>query len=1143
MFKKFLRWIVPTVLLCVVIAGTNVINADDWPMQGRDGTRNSVSLEGNPPTVWSVEQREEGRLIRETRGVRWSAPLGAETFSSPVVANGLVWIGTYQTPTGEKDPNRLVGMLKCFRVADGKPVYEFLSPPLAAGRLHDASWHGLGSSPLIEGERLWIATNRGEVHCLDIGPLIRGEGAPRELWTLDLIKTFEPFQRTTVMGPPRPCSIGASWNGRIYVTINNGVGEDYVTVPKPDAPSLVCLNKETGEVFWKDNSPGANILVTQFSSPTVAEIAGQVQVIVPQSDGWVRAFDPETGTRLWEFDINPKATVYTLAGRSNRNSLLGNAVVYENRVYIASGRDVEQGDGVGRLVCIDPTKRGDVSSELAVDANDKPLPPRRTQAVDPKAGEKAIPNPNSALVWEFMSCGTKFEDVMHRSMSSVAVAKGLVIAADTFGMVHCFDAATGHRHWAYDSLTTVWVSPLIVDDKVYLADEEGDVAVFGLSSDPDVAMKKTGELRVPLAEINMGNSICSSPCFSHATLYIATRNRLFAITGEDEAESKAAMGGSWPQWRGPNRDNTSPETGLLKEWPETGPPLLWRVDGLGEGIASVSIANGRIYTLGYFEEGEYLTCIDQSTAQRLWLTPVGPKVNENSLMRWLSQRSPTLDGHRLYALTSGARLVCLNTRDGLELWSNSYPDDFGVKRPKWGFCDYPLIDGDWLICTPGGPDASLVALDKRTGKEIWRSVVSDGGSAAYAALVATEVGGVRQYVAFLDKALVGVRAADGKPLWKYEKLSHHFANSHTPIVLGDQIVTSNGYGTGMALLKLVAKGEEFEVLEQYRNKFSPDSFQDNGLIDGDRFFTTMDASVLQCIDWRRGEQVWKTRIVGGVSQSGSSDTVTRGQTQVGKIAITWAENHLYLRTSSGEMILADASPKEYVERGRFAIPDAVNGIGATYPVIAGGQLYVRDDNKLLCYDIRDEAMKLLQTEPLRILLAAPTGGPLADTRDRILRSVFVPTPTDIVEKMLELAAVKPTEVVCDLGSGDGRIVIAAAKKYGCKAVGYELDKDLVEQSRANAETAGVTQLVTFEHKDLFTADLTDVDVLAVFLLPQQLEKLLPQIEKMKPGSRLISHQFKIPDIAPDKTIQMVSSAEGTNHAVHSWTLPLKNAKQ
>ncbi len=1095
--------------------------AEDWPMLGRDGTRNGVSPERGAPTVWSVEAREEGRLIRETRGVRWAAQLGSQTFSSPIVSSGLVWIGTFQAPSGEKNPNHCVGMLKCFRVADGQQVYEFLSPPLAH-RHQGSDWHGLGSSPLIEGDRLWIATNRGEVHCLDIGPLIRGDGPPRELWKLDLIKTFEPFQRVPIMGPPRPCSIGASWKGRIFVTINNGISEDHMSVPKPDAPSLVCLDKDTGEVHWQDNSPDANILVTQFSSPTVAEIAGQMQVIVPQSDGWVRAFDPESGGKLWEFDINPKASVYMLSGRSNRNSLLGNAVVYEGRVYIASGLDPDQGEGVGRLVCIDPTKRGDVSSELAVDAHDKPLSRRRTQAVDPKAGEKAISNPNSALIWEFMSCGKKFEEVMHRSMSSVAVAKGLVIAADAAGLVHCFDAKTGQRHWSHDTFAAVWASPLIVDDKVYVGDEDGDVSVFGLSSDPNVAMKPEANAHAPLAEINMGNSVYTSPCFANGTLYVANRNMLFAITGDKEAESKAAVGGHWPQWRGPNRDNTSPETGLLKEWAEAGPPLVWRVDGLGEGIASVSIADGRIYTLGYFEDGEFLTALDQSTAQRVWATRLGPKVNENPLMRWLSQRSPTLDDDRVYAITSGGRLVCLSTRNGEELWSKNYPADFAAKRPTWGFCDYPLVGGDRLICTPGGPEASIVALDKRTGREIWRSVVPDGGLAAYAAIVATEVGGVRQYVAFLGKALVGVRASDGRPLWRYEKKTNGVANSHTPNVRGDQIVTSNGYGTGMALLKLVPKGEEFEIQEQYANNLSPDAFQDNGVIVGEHFFMSMNWSALFCLDWKTGERVWAERTGGG-----------------GKMAITSAEDRLYLRTSDGLVILADASSTAYVERGRFTIPDAVKGVGATYPIIAGGRLYLRDDNKLLCYDLRADSLKQPQPEPLRIVLAPPAGGPLLEPRERILRSVFVPTPQDIVEKMLELAAVKKTDVVYDLGSGDGRIVITAARKYGCKAVGYELDKELVESSRTKADAAGMKSLVTFECKDLFTADLHDADVIAVFLLPQQLEKLLPQLEKMKPGSRFVSHQFEIPGFPADQVVKAESSGDGDQHTVYLWTLPLK----
>ncbi len=1520
--------------------------AADWPMLGRDGTRNGVSAETGAPTDWSVEERtEDGRVSRASRGIRWAAPLGSQTHSSPVVSGGLVWIGTNTAKSGVEAHS----VLKCFRVADGKQVYEYDSPKLGS-RVNDPGWTGLGSSPLIEGDRLWLATNRSEVLCWDLGPLLRGEGPPRELWRLDLVKAFDIFPRIPIMGPPRPCSIGPSWTGRIFVTTNNGVDEDYIKVPKPDAPSLVCLNKETGEVYWKDNSPGANILVTQFASPTVAEIRGQVQVIVPQSDGWVRAFDPLTGEKLWEFDINAKEALYSPHVRGTRNSVLGNAVVYEDRVYLASGRDVEQGEGAGRLVCIDPTKRGDVSSELAIDANDKPLPRRRVQAVDPKAGEKAIPNPNSALVWEFVNCGKKYEDTMHRTMSSVAIAKGLVIVGDLSGLVHCFDAKTGQRHWRHDMFAAIWTSPLIVDDKAYVTDEDGDVTIFGLSADPDVALPKVNNVPQPLGEISMVEPIYSTPIFANGALYLATRTTLFAIandnavpvskwklpggfwpqwrgpsrnnvstdnrllqtwpeagpplvwrikglgdgvapvsiasgrifstslydtteyvralneeTGEplwsavlgpnqaqnrlmrwltqrsptvdgdrvygmtllgelvclqthdgrevwrknyvtdfagrrggigyadcplvdgdklictpagpeasvvaldkrtgavlwkctvpdggratysngvlmtiagqrqfvvclettlvgvsvddgkllwrrdgavafnhthtpfvrdnfvttcsvqtgfkllevtrtkqefavnliastatgafatlqddtvllgdrlydfangvfscfdaktgtgiwrnrilstgaaisyadgrfyfhatdgrmqlveagltepilkgefvlpdhvdslgttrpiitgkrlyvreddqlfcydvrdvvpdanvkprtiqlekpavvdpmiavdDKEPDRELTGGLWPQWRGPNRDNISPEKGLLKEWPEGGPPLLWRVDGVGEGIASVSIADGRIYTLGYFEGGEFLTALDQRTAKRAWATRLGPRVNESSLMRWLSQRTPTLDGDRIYAITSGGRLACLHAPSGQELWSKNYPDDFGATRPSWGFCDYPLIDGDKLICTPGGPQASLVALDKRTGKEIWRSTIPNGGRSAYAALIATEVGGVHQYVAFLGNALVGVRASDGRPLWRYEKLSNGTANSHTPIARDDLIMTSNGYGTGLALLKLVAKGEEFEIQEQYSNRLSPDAFQDNGLILGDHFFMSVSGSALHCLDWRTGDRVWGARM-------GS-----------GKSAITSAEERLYVRTSDGELILADASLKAYAERGRFTIPDAVKGVGATYPVIAGGRLYLRDDNKLLCYDIRDKVAVQPSKTPHTIVLPLPVGAIGHEVRERTLRSVFVPTPQDVVEKMLELAAVKKTDVVYDLGSGDGRIVITAAKKYGARAVGYELDKELLESSRTAATEATVAELATFENRDLFTANLTKADVVAVYLLPAQLEKLLRLLKAMKPGSRIVSHQFQIPGIAPHETIRIKSADDGQDHAIHLYTLPL-----
>ena len=747
MWKFISRMIVTGALVFGGLSGFGATRADDWPMLGRDGSRNGVSSERGAPTDWSIEEREGERLIQVARGVRWSARLGSMTSSSPVESGGLVWIGTNNwrpdMQTGEKQHS----VLRCFRVNDGQQVFEYVSPHLPH-RDQDPGWLGLGSSPLIEGDRLWLVTNRAEVVCLDIAPLRRGEGPPRELWKLDLIAKFAPFQRMPSMGPARPCSIGASWNGLLFVTINNGVEILNDSVPKPDAPSLVCLNKETGELLWKDNSPGENILLTQFASPTLAEIAGKMQVIVPQSDGWVRAFDPASGEKLWEFDVNLKAGVYLPhLGRSSRNSLVGNAVVVDGRVYLASGGDAEEGAGTGRLVCIDPTKRGDVSSELAVDANDQPLPRRRVQAVDLKAGEKAIPNPNSALVWDFLQCGKAYEQVMHRTMSSVAIAKGLVIVPDIDGAVHCLDAKTGKHHWGIDVLSGTWCSPLIVEDKVYVANEDGDVVIFRLTSEP----------HEPLARIAMGSGIYSSPVFANGTLYVASQHQLFAITGDKEAEANVPnVAGHWTQWRGPNRDNISTATELMKEWPASGPPLRWRVQGLGEGISPVSIAGGRVFALSQFETTDYIRAVNERTGQPLWTAAIGSSLRQSPLMRWLTQRPPTVDGERLYAISLLGELACLRTADGTELWRQHYATAFGGQRGVFGFSDCPLVEDDKLICTPAGVEASIIALDKKTGRLLWKCAVSDAGRAAYGNGVVTTIDGQRQFITFLEKTLVGV---------------------------------------------------------------------------------------------------------------------------------------------------------------------------------------------------------------------------------------------------------------------------------------------------------------------------------------------------------------------------------------------------
>ena len=597
-----------------------------------------------------------------------------------------------------------------------------------------------------------------------------------------------------------------------------------------------------------------------------------------------------------------------------------------------------------------------------------------------------------------------------------------------------------------------------------------------------------------------------------------------AVAADPDQPDRQLTGGYWPQWRGPNRDNVSLDKGLLKEWPEAGPPLKWRVEGIGEGIASVSIAEGRLFTAGYVDESEQALALDQRTGHKLWNTRIGPAVKENPLMRWLTQRSPTIDGERVYFVTASSGLVCLASDDGRELWRKNYLADFGGKPGWFGYCDYPLIDREHLICTPGGTEASIVALNKVTGAVVWKAAIPDAGIAAYAAMVVANLGGIRQYVTFLEKGLVSVAADNGRLLWRYDKLATD-QNSFTPLVLGDQVLCASGRNNfGIALLKVAPAGPVLQVTEQYFQRLNLNHFQDNLLAwDGHIYGTTRNGPV--CVKWATGEVVWEAE---------------RPKSRpYGMIALVAADGYLYLRQSDGVMKLIEARPQGLVAHGSFSIPDHQPSIGATNPVIAGGKLYLRDNQRLFCYDVSEGALAAPKADAPTIQFDVSKPAAVGETKTRTLRSVFVPTPQDVVEKMLELAKVKQADVVYDLGSGDGRIVITAAKKYGCKAIGYELDKELVESSRAKADAAGVKSLVTIEARDLFTADLRDADVIAVFLLPQQLEKLLPQLEKMKPGTRIVSHQFAIPGVPCDKAEHAESLEDSAKHTLYLWTVPLK----
>jgi outer membrane protein assembly factor BamB len=317
--------------------------------------------------------------------------------------------------------------------------------------------------------------------------LRRAEGLAKPAWRLDTTD-LGVYPAVDIMGGKGMCSIGATYRDFIYVITGNGVDWSRSNIPAPDAPALVCLNKNTGDVVWEDNSSGTNILFGEFASPLIIEAGGIAQVIAPQGDGWVRSFEPKTGKLLWKFDINPKAA----RQRDDRNFFLNSPVFHEGRVYIAGGRGVEAGEGSGRLVCLDPTKRGDLSLEL----EDRP-----------RSGK---PNLDSGAVWHF--------DEFGRTLSNVAIHDGLLIAVDFGGYVYCLDAVTGSKHWKHEMRAHVWGSPLIVDGKVYVGDEDGDVCVFELAREKKLLFTAAFEA-----------SVYSSPIFANGVLYIATNEKLYAI--------------------------------------------------------------------------------------------------------------------------------------------------------------------------------------------------------------------------------------------------------------------------------------------------------------------------------------------------------------------------------------------------------------------------------------------------------------------------------------------------------------------------------------------------------------------------------------------------------------------------------------
>lgn len=396
---------------------------------------------------------------------------------------------------------------------------------------------------------------------------------------------------------------------------------------------------------------------------------------------------------------------------------------------------------------------------------------------------------------------------------------------------------------------------------------------------------------------------------------------------------------NWPTFRGAQRTGVSPETGLLADWPSQGPKLVWEAEGCGRGYASIAVDDNRLYTLGdglssESNKDEYMSCFDRESGKRIWRTKTGPAWNQG-LDNWQSSRStPTVDDDRVYVITPFGKLICLNT-DGQELWKIDLKKEFqGKKADNWGYSESVLIDGDHLICTPGGIKNTMVALDKKTGKLKWSTVREEDRGAGHASVVIANVDSTKVYVQTTGSGALGVRASDGELLWSYA-IDRTTAVIPTPIVRGDLVFFSAGYKRGGALLKQVAANGKVDIEEIYG--LNPNLANKHGgiILMGDYLFGDSDDKGLPfCADLMTGEIKWKSRGAGKKSAS-----------------VIGADGHVYVRYSNGIMTLVKANPDSFQEVANFKVPGSGDRPSWAHPVIVGGRLYLREDDKILCYSI------------------------------------------------------------------------------------------------------------------------------------------------------------------------------------------------
>jgi outer membrane protein assembly factor BamB len=444
----------------------------EWPMWGGSPDRNMVSDATGLPTTWDV---------KTGKNIKWVAALGSQSYGNPVVGSGVVLIGTNNESLRDPKQPGDRGVLMAFRESTGEFMWQATFEKLSSGRANDWPFQGIASSPLIQDGVAYFMSNRAVLHAVDVqgfhdnendGPFkdekLTGKTDADIVWQLDTMETVGNFPHNLANSSP------VAYENLIYVSTGNGQDESHVNIPSPRAPAIIAVDKVTGEVVWEDASPGDRILHGQWSTPSVGTVGGVVQVVHGQGDGWIRGYEARTGKKLWEFDTNPKDSVWP----KTRNEIIGTPVIVGDVVYIANGQDPEHGEGVGHLYAIDATKRGDLTK--------------------------------TGLLWHY--------DKIRRSISTASVKDGIIYHPDFSGFLHALDAKTGQVLWVHDMFAAMWSSTMVADGKVYLGDEDGDVIVL-----------QHGREKKELATNVMDSSVYSTVVTANGVVYVMTRNNLYAI--------------------------------------------------------------------------------------------------------------------------------------------------------------------------------------------------------------------------------------------------------------------------------------------------------------------------------------------------------------------------------------------------------------------------------------------------------------------------------------------------------------------------------------------------------------------------------------------------------------------------------------